>query len=144
MGVTPNGVVTFVSDLYPWSTSDKQIVANCSILDILEPGDLVIADKGFLIEDLLPNGVALNVPPFLSTPQFTVEQVQQTERIAKARIHVERAIRRMKSYKILSFIPDSLFSYSSKIFKTVGALTLQYPLLKEVAQYYSNENIQID
>lgn len=35
VGVAPNGVVTFVSDLYPWSTSDKQIVANCSILDIL-------------------------------------------------------------------------------------------------------------
>ncbi|KAF2905848.1 hypothetical protein ILUMI_00330 [Ignelater luminosus] len=88
MGVAPNGVVTYVSDLYPGSTSYKQIVANCSILNELEPGDLVIVDKGFLIKDLLPNGVALNVPSFLSTPQFTAEQVQQTERIAKARIFI--------------------------------------------------------
>ncbi|KAG5865710.1 hypothetical protein JTB14_007173 [Gonioctena quinquepunctata] len=36
--------------------------------------------------------VSLNIPPFLSTPQFTEAQVYETQRIAKARIHVERAI----------------------------------------------------
>ncbi|KAF2903380.1 hypothetical protein ILUMI_02803 [Ignelater luminosus] len=87
VGVAPNGVFVFVSDLYPGSTFDKQIVANCSIRNELELGDVVSADKGILIKDLLANGVASNVPPFLSTPQFTAEQVQQTERIAKARIH---------------------------------------------------------
>lgn len=137
VGVAPNGVVTFASSLYPGSTSDKAIVQHSGLLHEMEAGDLILADKGFLIRDLLPNGVALNVPPFLSTPQFTPEQIRRTTLIARARIHVERAIKRMKSFKILGFIPTSLFPYSSIIFRTTAALTnLQYPLIKEVAEFF--------
>ncbi|XP_031356071.1 uncharacterized protein LOC116180298 [Photinus pyralis] len=139
VGVAPNGVITYASDLYPGSSSDKAIVGHCGILQQLEAGDLILADKGFLIKDLLPSGVNINVPPFLVTPQFSVEQVRRTECIARARIHVERAIRRMKIFKILNFIPSTLFSYSSVIFKTIAALTnLQYPLLKEVEELYTD------
>lgn len=67
VGVAPNGVVTYLSKLYPGSTSDKQVVAHCGILTKLEASDLVLADKDFLIGDLLPPGVALNIPPFLTT-----------------------------------------------------------------------------
>lgn len=137
VGVAPNGVITYVSGLYPGSTSDKKVVAASGILQQLEAGDLVIADKGFLISELLPPGVSLNIPPFLSTPQFTAEQIKATERIARARIHVERAIRRMKCYKILHFIPHSLLKYAENVFKVVAALTnFQYPLIQEVEQYY--------
>ena len=52
------------------------------------PGDLILADKGFLI-NLLPAGVPLDIPPFLCTPQFTESQVYETEKIAKARVCVE-------------------------------------------------------
>ena len=137
VGAAPNGVITFISNLYPGSTSDKAIVKHCGILEQLQPGDLILADKGFIISDLLPSGVSVNVPPFLCTAQFTPEQVEQTKCIARARIHIERGIRRMKSFKILSFIPERLFHCSSVIFRTVGALTnLQYPLIKEVSQFY--------
>ncbi|KAK9727489.1 DDE superfamily endonuclease [Popillia japonica] len=137
VGVAPNGVVTFVSKLYPGSTSDKKIVQHCGILQHLEAGDLILADKGFLIHDILPAGVSLNIPPFLTTSQFTEEQVRRTASIAKARVHVERAIRRMKCYSILNFIPDSLIPEASIVFRVVGALTnLQYPLIKEVEEYY--------
>lgn len=139
VGVAPNGVVTYVSPLYPGSTSDKKIVKDCGILDQLEAGDLVLADKGFLIRDIMPAGVSINIPPFLTTPQFTLEQVKQTECIAKARIHVERAIRRMKIYNILNFIPYTLLPHADAVFQVIGALTnLQYPLIKEVEQYYTD------
>ena len=37
---------------------DKQIVKESGLLDLLEKGDSVMADKGFLIQDLLdPLGV---------------------------------------------------------------------------------------
>ena len=62
---------------------------------------MILADKGFLIKDILPAGVDLNLPPFLTTAQFTPEQAVQTRTIARARIHVERAIRRIKCWKIL-------------------------------------------
>ena len=42
---------------------DKQIVKESGLLDLLEKGDSVMADKGFLIQDLLdPLGVTLNMP----------------------------------------------------------------------------------
>ncbi|KAG5865771.1 hypothetical protein JTB14_004148 [Gonioctena quinquepunctata] len=65
IGVAPNGVITYISGLYPGSTSDKKIVQHCGILDQLAAGDLILADKDFLIRDILPPGVMLNLPPFL-------------------------------------------------------------------------------
>lgn len=84
IGVAPNGFVTFVSELYPGSTSDKRIKAHCRVLGYLVPGDMILADKEFLIEDIVPYGVTPNIPPFLTTAQFTEEQVRQTELIARA------------------------------------------------------------
>ncbi|VEN35545.1 unnamed protein product [Callosobruchus maculatus] len=142
VGVAPNGVITYASELYPGSVSDKKIVRHCGILDQLEAGDLIIADKGFLIKDMLPQGVHLNIPPFLSTPQFTPEQVIQTRTIARARIHIERAIRRIKHYRILSLIPASLISHSTEIFQTCVALTnLHCPLIREVEDLYKEKDL---
>ncbi|KAG5861731.1 hypothetical protein JTB14_000615 [Gonioctena quinquepunctata] len=140
IGVAPNSVITYISGLYPGSTSDKKIVQHCGILDQLAAGDLILADKGFLIRDILPPGVMLNLPPFLTTAQFTPQQVKQTECIARARIHVERAIRRMKVFKIQQCIPQTLRPYAQEVFQLVGALTnLQYPLIKEVEEYFISE-----
>nr|CAH7726050.1 unnamed protein product [Callosobruchus chinensis] len=75
VGVAPNGVVTFLSELYPGSVSDNKIVQDCAVLNKMVSGDLILADKGFLIADVLPQGVSLNIPPFLTTPQFTPQQV---------------------------------------------------------------------
>lgn len=92
----------YVSELYPGSTSDKKLVEHCGVLAHLVAGDMILADKGFLISDILPYGVNLNLPPFLTTAQFTPEQVKQTERIARARVHVERSINKIKKFRILS------------------------------------------
>ena len=78
VGVASSGVVTFCSDLYPGCISDKEIVQYSGVLKQMVPGDMVIADKGFLIQDLLPAGVSLNIPPFLNTPQFTRTQAEMT------------------------------------------------------------------
>ena len=56
-----------------------------------------MADKGFTIEDLLPLGVYLNIPPFLGkSGQMPADQVVLTQEIASLRIHVERAINKIK------------------------------------------------
>lgn len=134
VGVAPNGSITYLSSLYPGSVSDKEIVKHSKVLQQMEPGDMVLADKGFLIHDLMPAGVSLNIPPFLYRPQFTKQQVLQTREIARARIHVERAIQRLKSFKILNLIPNHLRPFASMVFQVCGALTLlQRPIIAEVS-----------
>ena len=103
IGIIPSGAVVFVSPTYEGSISDKKLVEQSGLLDKLEVGDEIMADKGFDIQDLLaPIGVKLNIPPFLSSnSQFSSEEVMHTKKIAKLRIHVERAIGRIKEFRIL-------------------------------------------
>ena len=91
VGVAPNAVVTYVSKLYPGSISDKAIVQESGLLNHLSPGDMILADKGFLIQDIVPHGVSVNIPPFLNNGTFTESEVKATKAIARCRIHVERA-----------------------------------------------------
>ncbi|XP_033501505.2 uncharacterized protein LOC117268876 [Epinephelus lanceolatus] len=101
IGVAPNGLVTFVSPLYTGSISDKEITKISGILPLLEPGNEVMADKGFLIEDLLSNvGAKLIIPPFKRSAQFTREETEKTQAIARLRIVVEGVIGRVKSNHI--------------------------------------------
>ena len=66
IGISPSGAVTFVGQLYTGSISDREIVYRSGFLDLpFNEGDSVMADKGFTVEDLLPLGVKLNIPPFL-------------------------------------------------------------------------------
>ena len=53
VGISPNGSVTCVSSLFQGSVSDKDITRQSGILNLLEEGAEVMADKGFLIEDRL-------------------------------------------------------------------------------------------
>ena len=54
VGISPNGVVIFVSSLFPGCISDKELTRCCGILDLLEAGDSVMADRGFDInKDLI-------------------------------------------------------------------------------------------
>ena len=102
IGVAPNGAITFVSDAFLGSTSDKVITDQSGIISHLKAGDLILADKGFLIHDLLPNNIYLNLPAFLSgKTQFTKNEAIFSRKIAGCRIHVERAIERLRNYKIL-------------------------------------------
>lgn len=118
--------MSFISKLYTGSISDREIVKRCGILKLLEDGDGVMADKGFTIEDLLsPLNCSLNIPPFLSEKvQFSKEDVERTQKIAKLRIHVERAIRRVKENHLFdAVIPLSLASSINQIWSVCCMLS---------------------
>ena len=102
IGISPGGAITFISQLYTGSISDREIVARSGFLDLpFEDNDSVMADKGFTIQDLLPMGVSFNIPPFLgSSSQMPAEDVVKTQEIASLRIHVECAINKIQNFHI--------------------------------------------
>ncbi|XP_070575355.1 uncharacterized protein [Ptychodera flava] len=110
VGISPNGQVIFVSDLWGGRVSDYRITRDCGILEKLDEGDNIMADRGFEIRDILPPGITLNIPPFKGDrAQLSSKEVSDTINIASVRIHVERAIGRIKNYHILNgVIPLSL------------------------------------
>jgi len=100
IGVTPNGGISFVSEAYEGSISDRKLVEVSGLLEKLETGDEVMADKGFTIQDMLiPYGIRLNIPPFgpflQSNTQMADSDVFLTKKITSLRVHVERAIGRV-------------------------------------------------
>ena len=64
IGVSLAGHITFISELYTGSVSDREIIMRSGFLDLpFDTNDSVMADKGFTFQDLLP-AVSLNIPPF--------------------------------------------------------------------------------
>ena len=119
IGISPGGAVTFVSSLYPGSVSDQQLTRKSGLMDLLEKGDSVMADRGFNIQDDLTHiGVRVNIPPFLKgKTQLEAEELVETRRIASLRIHVERAMERIKNYHIFDrTLPSSLTDLAEETF----------------------------
>lgn len=50
IGISLDGVITFVSSLFPGSISDKCLIQQSGVLELLEEGYSVMADRGFDIE----------------------------------------------------------------------------------------------
>lgn len=130
--IVPCGTISFVSKSYGGSASDRFITERCGLLDKVLPGDAIMADKGFNIGDLLVGkGAKLIVPPFLKDKiRFSKRNCKSTSNIAKARIHVERAIARIKDYKILQgAIPITIKNNLDDIFIIICGLTNLAPRL---------------
>ena len=47
IGITSQGVISYISKACGGCTSDKVLIKNCDFLDNLLPGDIVMADRGF-------------------------------------------------------------------------------------------------
>ncbi|PFX16153.1 hypothetical protein AWC38_SpisGene19581 [Stylophora pistillata] len=99
-GVAPNEVITYVTDLFPGSVSVNVMVKESGFRKHLSAGDLVLTDKGFIISDVVPRGVSVNIPPFLNNGKFTESEARATKSIARCRIHVECANARLNSFRI--------------------------------------------
>ena len=132
VGISPSGVITYVSNLYAGSISDKELTRCSGILDLLEQGDSVMADRGFDIQDdLTLRGVRLNIPPFLKgRSQLTESELVETRRIASIRIHVERAMERIKNFHIFDrTLPSSMSSIANQTFFVCAVLSNFHPPL---------------
>lgn len=133
IAISPAGHISFISQLYTGSISDREITERSGFLDLsFEANDSVMADKGFTIQDLLPVGVSLNIPPFLgSSAQMPAQDVVKTQEIASLRIHVERAINKIKNFHIWDgVVPLSLFGIVNQMWTVCAHLcNVQDPII---------------
>ncbi|XP_064480029.1 uncharacterized protein LOC135399823 [Ornithodoros turicata] len=134
--IAPNGFIMYVSKAYGGRASDKFIVKDCGILEYFARNDEIMADRGFTLDPYLAaQGVKLNVPAFTrGKAQLSEEEVTKTRRIASVRIHVERAINRMKTYRIFksSLSIKCKKTIDMMIFVCAGLCNFKPPLIAEV------------
>lgn len=120
---------------------NKQIVQRSGFLDILDKkvmvdeikkGDAIMAGKGFDIQnDLKKLGLQLNIPPFLKDKVGFEGDVIKTQTIARHRIHVERAICKVRRFRIFhSVIPIFILGCINQIWTVACLLSnFQNPVL---------------
>ena len=105
IGCHPNGGAVFCGPVFEGGISDKQIVIESGFLDFIQPGNTVMADRGFqnLEEQFLERGAKLIVPPSMSKKKsLSLSDEHKTRSIAAARIHIERFNQRMKIFQFVS------------------------------------------
>ena len=102
--ITPAGTISFISRSYGGAAFDRYITETCGIVEKLQFRDNLIAAKGFNVSDLLVSkGSRLIIPPFLRDKnRFSKKNCKTTYNVAKRYIHVERAIARVKDFRILN------------------------------------------
>ena len=144
IGCTPNGCISFISPLYVGSISDVELTRVSGLLKSIEdkPGISVMADRGFTIKDMLDEiGVKLNIPPFMEgRKQLPAPEISEGQKIALVRIHIERAIGRIKSFHILKHtIPITLAGLSNQIVTVCAFLSNFKPVLVPPAEPHTEE-----
>ena len=106
IGISPKGLITYISPSYGGSCSDRQIIERSTLLDagMFLPGESIMADRGILVQDLFASkDVRVNTPRTMKgLTQLPAEVVKEDRRIASKRVHVERVIHLAKTYKILT------------------------------------------
>ena len=122
-----------VSALFQGSISDKELVKRSGLLPLLEPGDQLMADKGFDIKDMLePIGCEITILAFLASKgQFSKEEPLHSKKIQNVRVHVERAIHRVKEFHFFDqVVPLTVIGSINQIWTVACLITnFQGPLL---------------
>lgn len=102
IGIMPSGAIICISNLWGGNTSDRYITMHSGFLDNVGQGHEILADRGFLIKDLLLERRAKFVIPNFTKKcnwgkgrRLLQDDIVKTKCIAPLRIHVERAIERL-------------------------------------------------
>ena len=125
IGISPSGFIISLSYCYGGRTCDKCIWADSGFYDILERDDEIMADRGFqIIEHILLRFSHLGVPPGSRIKaQMPTDECKCTKDVANLRVHVERSVKLIKTYRILKYIfPITMLQHADHIVRTCAAL----------------------
>ena len=108
VGIAHTRFILFLSSCYGGRASDKFITKDSGFYDLLERDYEVMADSSFQIEeDLLLHFCRLAArvkslaPGARVKSQMTKSEVKKTKEVANLQIHVERAINRIKFFRMI-------------------------------------------
>ena len=73
VSMTPQASISFVSECWGGRTSGKHLTEHCGFLEKLNPGDYVMADRGFTISDALESVKAHLVIPSITKGNYFIE-----------------------------------------------------------------------
>lgn len=112
IGISPQGVISYVSKGWGGRVSDKYLTENCGLLNHVLPGDQILADRGFTVQESVGFYCGeLIIPPFTKgKKQLSQVEVDTARQLSSVRIHVERVIGLLRNkYTILqSTIPINM------------------------------------
>ncbi|XP_057339422.1 uncharacterized protein LOC130676931 [Microplitis mediator] len=135
IGITPGGFICLKSKVAGGRKTDSQLTIESGLIDKLEEGDVVLADKGFpeikATIDQSGKKIMIVMPPFLEKKTaFSTEETEETYHVARVRIHVERIMQRLRLHSILDKITENLFPYVDDILHICCVLVnLQPPII---------------
>ncbi len=103
VGSSPGGLVSYVSPAYGGSTSDRQICERSNLSDMCDPGDSIMSDKGFNVQDMFEHrNITVNIPSFFKKKnRLSQSTVLKDRKIASKRVHIERIIGLGKTFATL-------------------------------------------
>ena len=127
IGVCPQGVISFISKASVVATSYNYLRENCHILNRLLPCDMVLANRGFNInESVALHGAKQEIPAFTKgKSQLSPLEVEENQRLANVWIQVERVIGLVQQkYQILNGILPIETLYSDNSTPQIGKIAI--------------------
>ena len=133
IGQSPGGAIIFPGLPFPGKLPDYDLMVECGVLSFLEENDDVMLDKGFPIADLLfllHCGLWMPVFRERGEAQLSEAHAKWGKSIANKRIHVERAMSRIKDWHVLCtpLFPDQLDLLSHIVYVVCMLSNLLPPL----------------
>ncbi|KAJ1526613.1 hypothetical protein ONE63_008199 [Megalurothrips usitatus] len=135
IGISCFGGLSFLSEAYHGSITDRKLVDQSGFMDHLLPGDGVMADRGFDMEDRCDErNIDLFVPAFLrGRDAFTARELILSRSIAVSRVFVECFIGKIKEFRLLRYmIPNTMLPIASDLVRVCAFLVnFQFPFIQD-------------
>ena len=103
IGCNTNGYINYKSALWSGNVSDEELVERSGFLDCLRVGGREMAGTGFQIRGMLAlRGCYLQMPPSIKQGLLQPKGSTKARKVSNIRIHSERAIRGLKTFKVVN------------------------------------------
>ena len=117
----PQGSIAYISNGWGGRASDVHITEHCDLLRKLLPGDVILADRGFTIQESAGlYSAEVKLPPFTKRKkQLSRIEVDAVQRLSRVCIHIERVIGLVRQKYTINLIACGEEKTMSVIYKIV-------------------------